>query len=141
VVLAHRETFVANRGAAATNRTLAEFENEIQATHAARTGLNAGWDRWLDAHLGLEVPDTPLDAVGAKLDANDRPYKAHLDDARGSAGSLWSSGAVASSVGVEFKGSFDFGFFAAANLTTLDYCAADSDGRAATSQTGRVGAR
>ena len=134
-------TFVANRGAAVTNRTLADFEAEVQATHAAKTGFNVGWDRWLDAHLGLEVPDTPLDAVGRKLDANARPYKAHLNDALGSAGSLWSSGARSSSVGVEFHGTFDFGFFAEANLTTLDYCAADSDGRAATSQTGRVGTR
>ena len=130
--------YVANRGAFQTTFGIQDLETDVQEEHHAAVKLNKGWDRWLDAHLGIQVPTTSLDKVGAKLEALDRPYKAHLNSAAAEAGSLWTSGATHSSVGVELKGTFDFEFFAQANLTTLDYCAANSDGVATTSQTGRV---
>lgn len=132
-------TFVANRAAFPADRSLEQLEAEVQATHRVWVRQNGGWDRWLDAHVGVQVPLTSLDAVAAALARRRRPYKAHLDDAAKYEGSLWSSGAAASSVGVEFHGTFDLSYFADANLTTLDYCAADSDGDAAVSQTGRAG--
>ena len=53
----------------------------------------------------------------------------------------WSGGPAASSVGVEFKGTFDFSYFDDGDLTTLDYCAANSDGATTVSQSGRAGRR
>ena len=91
--------------------------------------------------IGVQLPATALDAVAARLAAAGRPYKAHLNSAASAAGSLWSGGPAASSVGVEFKGTFDFSYFDDGDLTTLDYCAENSDGATTVSQSGRAGRR
>ena len=120
---------------------LAALEGDVQRAHERFTGENKGWDRWLDSHLGVQLPATALDAVAARLAAAGRPYKAHLNSAASAAGSLWSGGPAASSVGVEFKGTFDFSYFDDGDLTTLDYCAENSDGATTVSQSGRAGRR
>ena len=128
--------FVMSREAA---RDLGALEDDVQRAHHRYTGLDAGWDRWLDSHLGIQLPGVALDDVAALLTEWDRPFAAHLNDASSEAGSLWTAGPATSSVGVEFKGTYDSSFLD--SLTTLDYCAADGDGDATASQSGRVGHR
>ena len=48
------------------NWTLAAYEADVARTHKALVGCQRGWDRYLDAHLGVMV-DSSLDLSTAVL--------------------------------------------------------------------------
>ena len=79
--------------------------------HTRWTGRNAGWDRWLDNHWGLEITSKSLDAFVAPLARRNASFRAHAGYANtggygSDEGSLWTSGVDGQ--GVELHGDFDW---------------------------------
>ncbi|KAH8096322.1 hypothetical protein JL720_3687 [Aureococcus anophagefferens] len=88
-------------------------------------GANEGWARFLDYHIGLNVPGV-LDDYRAPLDAVDAHYHAHVAPQSGTPddGSIFAEGA--SGLCVELHGVFNYTAFDPEPLGSLNFCAADS---------------
>ena len=101
----------------------------MQAVHERWTGDGAGWDRWLDNHLGLAVTSGALDRFGRALVAGNVSYQARAGaagdtGATSAAGSVWTSGFGGQ--GVELHGNFDWSFFDPNATSGMDYCGSPS---------------
>ena len=94
-----------------------DFEEYVEAVHERYVGEQAGWDRWLDNHIGLEIDNEAglgfLDHVGAQLERNGVKFHAHTtqrdDTTVGAAGSIWTQGVAG--LGLEIHGAFDWSWF------------------------------
>ena len=120
--------FVDNRAAAHGNLTVKMFETYVAQLHGKLMGEDAGWDRFIDNHVGLYVGDyVALDAWKATLDAAGVPYMPHVagsftDDAPQAdqvvAGSIWTAGI--GGLAIELNGYFDFSEFT--NASAFFFC-------------------
>lgn len=101
---------VRNAGARPGPRGVAAYETYVKEAHGKLMGEGAGWDAYLDAHVGLAVDDADaLDEFAPLLDAADVPYMPHRetdsDGSDASYGSVWTAGF--GGLGVELHGRFD----------------------------------
>ena len=96
-------------------------------------GVNVGWDRYLDAHVGLIYRSTNeetkfLDSFAPRLIELDVPFRAHVDSTLVDdlEGSVWTSGT--SGLGMEVKGNFSNTWFYGENYPILlEFCSTDSN--------------
>ena len=87
---------VRNAGARPGPRGVAAYETYVKEAHGKLMGEGAGWDAYLDAHVGLAVDDADaLDEFAPLLDAADVPYMPHRetdsDGSDASYGSVWTA--------------------------------------------------
>ena len=110
-------------------RTVEMWSGYADATHAAWTGADAGWDRWLDNHFGFDIAHRYLDDFVPALLAHNVSFRARagaagMTGADTSVGSVWTGGLDGQ--GVELHGSFDWSVFPRNETTGMDYCASPS---------------
>lgn len=106
-------------------RPVAEYAATADGNVAAYMGANTGWARFLDYHVGLNVPGA-LDDFKPALDRRDAHYHAHVVPQSGTPddGSIFAKGAAGLSV--ELHGVFNYTAFDPEPLGALNFCAADS---------------
>ena len=117
--------FVEVGGARDGGRPVADYVAVADGNVKSFMGANEGWARFLDYHIGLNVPGV-LDDYRAPLDAVDAHYHAHVVPQSGTPddGSIFAEGA--SGLCVELHGVFNYTAFDPEPLGSLNFCAADS---------------
>ena len=109
------------------NWTLAAYEEDVARTHKALVGCQRGWDRYLDAHLGVMV-DSSLDLAGSRLCAAGVGFHAHPDSGNAYHGSVWTAG-TQQGLGLELQGLIDYSYYNASELGAMNYCSPTTEGR------------
>ncbi|KAH8054923.1 hypothetical protein JL721_10340 [Aureococcus anophagefferens] len=129
--------FVEVGGARGGGRPVADYVAVADGNVKSFMGANEGWARFLDYHIGLNVPGV-LDDYRAPLDAVDAHYHAHVVPQSGTPddGSIFAEGA--SGLCVELHGVFNYTAFDPEPLGSLNFCAADSTPARATASTRRT---
>lgn len=99
-----------------------DLEEYVEGVHDEFLGTQAGWDRWVDNHVGLELDSNYgqgyLDHVGRALASNGVKFHAHVtfrnDSAAGASGSIWTQGV--GGLAMEIHGAFDWSWFNASDM-------------------------
>ena len=106
-------------------RPVADYVAAADGNVATYVGENEGWARFLDYHVGLNVPGA-LDDYRAALDSRDPHYHAHIVPQSGTPddGSIFAKGA--SGLCFELHGVFNYTAFDPEPLGSLNFCSADS---------------
>jgi hypothetical protein len=121
---------VESPGARVGKTTVSQWARYIQSVHATWTGENAGWDRWLDNHVGIEVGGSAtggaLDRYVPRLERHNVSFRAKMGGAahgswNATEGSLWTGGSGGQ--GVELHGDFDWSVLVANETVGMKYCA------------------
>ena len=105
----------------------ASYAAYVAGLHDASFGVNAGWDRFIDRHVGVATNATSLDTHVTNLNADGIGWHAHLDTKVDgvSYGSAWTA-VSAGGLGLEIYAPSDSSYFDstshATTLNPLNFC-------------------
>ena len=121
--------FVENNAGATGKAEVDAFISYIEATHAATTGPNQGWDAWYDRHLGLLMDSCPLDKYMTKFFKRDVSFNPHgrastTEVTDSPTNHVWTEGVEG--FGLEMQGNYDFSFRDC--YTVFDWCTTSTNG-------------
>lgn len=128
LLLNSRATLRARDASAPAFCDAATYAAYVAGLHAASFGVDAGWDRFIDRHVGVATNATSLDAHARALDGDGVGWHAHLDTVADgvSYGSAWTALAMGG-LGLEVYAPSDGTYFADGALLPLNFCNATTD--------------
>ena len=128
LLLNSRATLRARDASAPAFCDAATYAAYVAGLHAASFGVDAGWDRFIDRHVGVATNATTLDAHARALDGDGVGWHAHLDTVSDgvSYGSAWTALAMGG-LGLEVYAPSDGTYFADGALLPLNFCNATTD--------------
>ena len=118
--------------------TTADYIATVEEAHHAYLGTQSGWDRFLDAHIGLVYVKTYVDALAPALAEGGIGFHAHADvytsdpvcmdkpHIEAACGSIWTEGV--SGLGIEMHSFFDYSYFNGEYTPEyIEFCSLSSD--------------
>lgn len=119
-------------------KTAADYISTVELAHREYLGTQTGWDRFLDAHIGLVYVKEYVDTLAPALAEGGIGFHAHADvyssdpvcdtkpGIEAACGSIWTEGV--SGLGIEMHSFFDYSWFNGDYTPEyIEFCSLSSD--------------